>query len=89
MQEIKSTIDRIKTNKPKYSQDGLPYANDYKIDPNSQILNTAYNYVEWTVKTPGISGRAQRRIVVNKTTSQAYYTHDHYKNFIEISLKDF
>ena len=45
--------------------------------------------VEWTVKTPGVSGRAQRRIVVNKTTFQACYTHDHYKNFIEISLTDF
>ena len=39
--------------------------------------------------TPGVSGRAQRRVVVNKTTFQAYYSHDHYKNFIEISLTDF
>ncbi|WP_081311747.1 ribonuclease domain-containing protein [Pseudomonas putida] len=41
---------------------------------------------EWRVRTPGGSGAGARRIVVDKKTGQAYYTHDHYDSYIEIDM---
>ncbi|WP_370408178.1 ribonuclease domain-containing protein [Tenacibaculum dicentrarchi] len=88
MREISKTIDRIKSNdKSAYAKDGTNYQNSHKVNPNSERLNTSNTYKEWTVKTPNIGGRGQRRIVINNQTKQAYYTHDHYNSFIEIDLK--
>ncbi|MNR40868.1 Guanyl-specific ribonuclease Sa3 precursor [compost metagenome] len=86
MRAIKAAVDRVKTRNPLYSQDGTPFQNSHLIDPNSQRLNTGVNYTEWTVKTPGIGGRGQRRIVLDMNTGKAYYSHDHYTSFIQINL---
>jgi guanyl-specific ribonuclease Sa len=56
-------------------------------NPNSQRLDTGSGpYQEWTVKTPDVGGNGKRRIVVDKKSGKAYYTHDHYDSFIEINL---
>ena len=86
MREIQNGIDRVKSRNPLYSKDGSPFENSSLIDPNSQRLNTGSTYTEWTVKTPGLGNRGERRIVLDMTTGQAYYSHDHYKSFIEIAL---
>ncbi|MDX5631074.1 MULTISPECIES: ribonuclease domain-containing protein [unclassified Brenneria] len=88
MREIHNTVDRIKLNNPRYSNDGTPFSNIYTMgNPNSQRLDTGSGpYIEWTVKTPGVGNNAPRRIVVDRKTGQAYYTHDHYDSFVEIDL---
>ncbi|EOX8480386.1 RHS repeat-associated core domain-containing protein [Salmonella enterica subsp. indica] len=88
MRGVQKTIDRIKSNKPFYSNDGTTFGNTHTIgNPNSQHLNTGSGpYKEWTVKTPNAGGNGARRIVVDTSTGKAYYTNDHYDSFIEISL---
>jgi len=87
MRELQATIDRIKLNKPAYDQDGSIFRNSYEMSPNSQRLDTGSGpYQEWTVKTPGLGNRGSRRIVIDKKTGKAYYSHDHYDSFIEIDL---
>ncbi|MFE8118129.1 ribonuclease domain-containing protein [Brenneria goodwinii] len=87
MRELQNTIDNIKLNRPVHSRDGIPFKNSHEMSPNSQRLDTGSGpYREWTVKTPGISNRGTRRIVVDKGTGKAYYSHDHYDSFIEIDL---
>ena len=86
MREIQMTIDRIKNRSPRYNNDGTEFLNSHLISPNYQRLNTGSTYTEWTVKTPSVGGRAKRRIVVDRKTGKAYYTHDHYESFIEIDI---
>ncbi len=88
MREVQKTIDRIKSNNLFYSNDGTIFGNTHTIgNSNSQRLNTGSGpYREWTVKTPNTGGNGARRIVVDSATGKAYYTHDHYDSFIEISL---
>ena len=88
MRELQSTINRIKLRQPRYSNDGTPFSNTHTIgNPNSQRRNTGSGpYHEWTVKTPNVGTNGARRIVVDKKTGQAYYSHDHYDSFIEINL---
>ena len=86
MREVQKTIDNIKLNRPAFPRDGIPFENNFKISPDSQRLNTGSGpYREWTVKTPGVGNRGARRIVVDTKTGQAFYSHDHYNTFIEIS----
>ena len=80
MRELQSTINRIKLRQPRYSNDGTPFSNTHTVgNPNSQRLNTGSGpYHEWTVKTPNVGTNGARRIVADKKTGQAYYSHDHY-----------
>jgi guanyl-specific ribonuclease Sa len=88
MREIQNTVDRIKTNDTSVYpfDDGRPFKNSHFISPDGQRLNTGNTYTEWTIRTPGVGNRGTRRIVVNNQTGQAYYTNDHYENFVEIDL---
>ena len=86
MRELHNTVDRIKTRNPRYNEDGTVFKNSHTISPDSQRLNTIGGYEEWTVKTPGVSNRGSRRVVVNRKAGKAYYTHDHYDSFMEIDL---
>ncbi|MFB9056656.1 ribonuclease domain-containing protein [Mariniflexile ostreae] len=87
MREIQNTVDRIKSNRLRYSNDGTTFQNSHNVgNPNSQRLNTSNTYTEWTVKTPETKSNGARRIVVNDQTKQAYYSHDHYESFTEINL---
>ncbi len=89
MRELQLTVDRIKLNQPKYSNDGKIFENNHQVgNSNSQRLDTGSGpYKEWTVKTPDVGTNGARRIVVDTKSGKAYYTHDHYDSFIEIDLK--
>lgn len=41
-------------------------------------------YKEYTVDTPGLSGRGEKRIVTGKN-GETYYTEDHYQSFQEVN----
>ena len=88
MRELQNTVNRIKSNKPRYSNDGTPFSNSHTmVNPNSQLLDTGSGpYREWTVKTPEVGTNGARRIVIDSKTGRAYYTHDHYDSFVEIDL---
>lgn len=87
MKELQATIDNIKLRRPAHQRDGIEFENNFKYAPQSQRLNTGSGpYEEWRVRTPGGSGAGARRIVVDKKTGQAYYTHDHYDSYIEIDM---
>ncbi|AJX36156.1 RHS repeat-associated core domain-containing protein [Burkholderia oklahomensis] len=87
MRELQRTIDNIKSNRQTYPRDGIPFDNDFRKSPDGQRLDTGSGpYSEWTVRTPGVGNRGERRIVVDKSTGRAYYSHDHYQSFIEIDL---
>jgi len=87
MKELHYTIDRIKTNLPRYSNDGTQFQNTHTLgNPNAQRLNTSNTYREWTVKTPGVGSNGSKRIVVNDQTKEAFYTHDHYDSYIKLDL---
>ena len=54
-------------------------------------LSQRGKYEEWTVITPGISSRGQRRIVLDEIDGTVWYTHDHYESFHrigKINVKD-
>jgi len=95
MRELNKTIDRARINDVSVypRNDGVPYLNSPKnFDSGhmtrsapSQTLNTIGGYQEYTVKTPGIGNRAGRRVVINREAKTAYYSHDHYHSFIDIS----
>jgi len=83
-----------------HGKDGTPYDNaPHLFDPDHRTseqnvktvgrypktLNAAGGYQEYTVNTPNVGGRAERRIVINYNEKKAYYSHDHYEHFIDIS----
>lgn len=78
--EAIETLQLIKKGPPfPYSKDGTTFGNREKLLP----LKPDGYYREFTVKTPGISHRGARRIVVGQQ-GELYYTDDHYQSFREI-----
>lgn len=78
--EAKQTIQLIRQGGPfPYSKDGTVFSNRERILPKAP---QGY-YREYTVPTPGISGRGARRLVVGKG-DEIYYTGDHYKSFVRV-----
>ncbi|EBH9555974.1 hypothetical protein EPM56_23680 [Salmonella enterica subsp. enterica serovar Cerro] len=76
--EINKTLDRIEMSGP------FPYKKDGTAFKNKEGRLPEGNYKEYTVDTPGARNRGARRIVVDQETGRAYYTDDHYQNFIQI-----
>jgi ribonuclease T1 len=62
-----------------YERDGIVFGNFEKLLP----LKERGYYREYTVRTPGASGRGARRIVVGRG-GELYYTDDHYQSFKRI-----
>jgi RHS repeat-associated protein len=79
--EILNTAGRIQHNQPKYRQDGTVFQNRERRLPQQSDPNY---YREWTVDTPGATGRGARRIVVGKQ-GEMYYTGDHYRTFYDMT----
>jgi ribonuclease T1 len=85
--EARQTLDLIKQNGPfPYPQDGKTFGNRERRLP----LRAQGYYREYTVKTPGDSGRARstrdrgaRRIIAGNG-GEFYYTEDHYRSFTRI-----
>nr|WP_241673030.1 ribonuclease domain-containing protein [Lacisediminimonas profundi] len=66
-----------------YAKDGSVFGNYEGVLPKQK---RGY-YHEFTVKTPGLSSRGARRIVVGgdwKTSRELYYTGNHYASFQRI-----
>ncbi len=78
--EAQRILQLIKQGGPfAYSRDGVTFGNYEKLLP---LRGRGY-YREYTVKTPGISSRGPRRIVVGRE-GESYYTDDHYASFRRI-----
>lgn len=78
--EAIETLQLIKKGPPfPYTKDGTTFGNREQLLPRKP---NGY-YREFTVKTPGISHRGARRIVVGKQ-GELYYTDDHYQTFREV-----
>lgn len=78
--EAIETLKVIKKGPPfPYTKDGTTFRNRERLLPRKP---DGY-YRELTVKTPGISHRGARRIVVGQQ-GELYYTDDHYQTFREI-----
>jgi len=60
----------------KYRQDGTTFGNREKRLP----AEPRGYYHEYTVATPGLSGRGPRRIITGRQ-GELYYTPDHYRSF--------
>ena len=63
-----------------YARDGVVFENREGLLPEEP---QGY-YKEYTVATPGESGRGARRIIVGGDRVVAYYTDDHYESFREV-----
>ena len=75
-----ATIELIRKGGPyPYQRDGLVFGNFEKRLP----LRERGYYREYTVRTPGATGRGARRIVAGKG-GELYYTEDHYQSFRRI-----
>lgn len=75
--EARDTLELIKSGGPyPYEQDGAIFNNYEGLLPRK---GTGY-YREYTVVTPGSSGRGARRIVAG-LYGEYYYTDDHYQSF--------
>jgi len=79
LDEINKTLDRIRDGGP------FPYKKDGNIFKNKEGLLPSGNYREYTVDTLGSPDRGKRRLVVDQDSGRAFYTDDHYENFVEIS----
>ena len=75
--EARDTIALIRSGGPfPYKRDGVVFGNREKQLPAQK---RGY-YREYTVKTPGATGRGARRIVAG-SGGELYYTDDHYSSF--------
>ena len=79
--EAASTVAAIDAGGPfAYRQDGATFENRERLLPDRP---TGY-YREFTVPTPGVSGRGPRRIVAG-ANGEMYWTSDHYDSFAWIA----
>ncbi|MDH2543916.1 DUF637 domain-containing protein [Acinetobacter baumannii] len=80
--DLTATLNRIVNNKPLNSRDGIKYQNISKPSlPYKQPgmpVSTGKNFEEWTVPTPGVAGRGNQRIIIDRDTGMLYYTPNHY-----------
>ena len=75
--EARQTLGLIARGGPyPFSRDGVTFGNFERILPRK---SSGY-YKEYTVRTPGESGRGARRIVAGQAGDK-YYTPDHYNSF--------
>jgi ribonuclease T1 len=82
--EARQALERIRTGGPlPYERDGVVFGNRERLLPERP---RGY-YHEYTVKTPGVRTRGARRIICGgaiASTSECYYSDDHYRSFKRI-----
>lgn len=79
--EGRTTLALIKRGGPfPYSRDGIVFRNREGLLPDQP---RGY-YREYTVPTPGLNHRGQRRIVSGAGGGEYWYTADHYQSFKRI-----
>ena len=78
--EVKITLSKIRKGGPfPYKEDGTIFQNRERLLPNK----TEGYYREYTVETPDISNRGERRIITGQG-EEIYYTDDHYRSFMKV-----
>lgn len=78
--EVQTTLDLIRAGVIlPYRKDGSIFKNKEKVLP----VKASDYYKEYTVPTPEITTRGDRRLVIGKG-GEVYYTRDHYNSFQEI-----
>lgn len=82
--EIRNTFARIASGERRYGQDGVTFQNRERRLPEEP---DGY-YREYTVETPGAPTRGARRLILGRS-GEAYYSADHYRNFIKINPGDY
>ncbi|MCP5267379.1 MAG: ribonuclease N [Burkholderiaceae bacterium] len=84
--QAREVLERIRAGGPfRYRKDGTVFGNRERLLPRRE---RGY-YTEYTVRTPGVRHRGARRIIAGgnpRTTSELYYTDDHYRSFRRIRL---
>ena len=82
--EAREALERIRAGgRLPYERDGVVFGNRERLLP----ARPRGYYHEYTVKTPGVRTRGARRIVCGgaiASTSECYYSHDHYRSFKRI-----
>jgi ribonuclease T1 len=82
--EAREALERIRTGAPlPYERDGVVFGNRERLLP----AKPRGYYHEYTVKTPGVRTRGARRIICGgaiASTSECYYSNDHYRSFKRI-----
>ncbi len=79
--EATDTLEFIKKRGPfPYKKDGVFFRNRENRLPTRADPDF---YKEYTVQTPGESGRGARRVITGKN-GEIYYTEDHYQTFQEV-----
>jgi ribonuclease T1 len=79
-QRVTDVLDNIEQGGPfPYKRDGIVFKNREALLPNQA---EGY-YREFTVPTPGATGRGAQRLVVGQG-GEVYYTLDHYSSFVQI-----
>lgn len=82
--EARATLGHIRAGGPfSYERDGVVFGNRERLLP----ARPRGYYHEYTVPTPGVSGRGARRIVCGGhagTLAECYYSADHYQSFRRI-----
>jgi ribonuclease T1 len=78
--QARETIALIRNGGPyPHERDGIAFGNFEKLLP----LKERGYYREYTVRTPGATGRGARRVVAGRG-GELYYTDDHYQSFKRI-----
>ena len=78
--EARATLHLIERGGPfPYRRDGVVFGNREQRLP----LKPRGAYREYTVPTPGVSGRGARRIIAAQS-GELYYSDDHYRSFRRI-----
>lgn len=72
--EVKKTLERISKWEGKYDRDGIEFMNREWFLPKKE----QWYYTEWTVDTPWLDHRWEKRIVIWKSW-EMYFTEDHYR----------
>ncbi len=62
------------------------YENYPHPETGAHLPNSSGNYKEYTVRTPGIFDRGERRLVIDWSKGEVYYTSNHYRNFSHIII---
>ena len=63
---------------------------DYENYPHrktgARLPDSPGNYKEYTVRTPGIFNRGERRLVIDWSKGEVYYTNNHYRSFTHVII---
>ncbi len=63
-----------------------PYKNYPHPKTGAVLPDSPGNYKEYTVRTPGIFDRGERRLIIDWSSGNMYYTNKHYRSFYRLHI---